>query len=245
MDRGRLISLVRSAVEAEPWIRAAWEGGSSAFGRADALSDVDLQLLTVPERADDAFAAVERALGEGISVVWRLPPGPDYAQRFYQLRDTPESLMLDLCVLRPERLGPYLDPVRHGRPLVWFDRDGVVVSAPDPDLDAILARRRDQLRGRIALLGHLPGKELERGKAIEAMDTYQRLLIGPLVELLRARHCPRRQDYGLRYLREDLPGDVVDRLERLVFPTWDGLGACIHEVRAWIARELDEPGRIS
>ena len=29
-------------------------------------------------------------------------------------------------------------------------------------------------------------------------------------------HCPARHDFGLRYLREDLPADVADRVESLV-----------------------------
>jgi hypothetical protein len=29
-------------------------------------------------------------------------------------------------------------------------------------------------------------------------------------------HCPWRYDFGLRYLREDLPPDVADQVEELV-----------------------------
>ena len=36
------------------------------------------------------------------------------------------------------------------------------------------------------------------------------------MRLLRAEHCPERHDYGLRYLRDDLPAEVADRLEALV-----------------------------
>jgi hypothetical protein len=244
LDRATLAHALRSALEGETWIRAAWEGGSAAFGRADRFSDLDLQLLVEPGRADDAFARVEReldALG-GASATWRPPAAPDYDQRFYQLRDAPEWLMVDLCVMRPERLGPYLDPVRHGRPIVWFDRDSRVVAHEDPDLAPILARRMDQLRQKLALLAHLPEKELARGHRVEAVDTYLRHLVVPLVEVLRARRCPRRQDYGLRYVREDLPADVVDRLERLLFPTPETLGAAIAETRAWLEQELSAPG---
>ena len=240
LDRAALVRALRPALEGETWVRAAWEGGSAAFGRADAWSDLDLQLLVEPGREGDAFARIERELDAvgGVSAVWKPAPAPDWDQRFYQLRDAPEWLMLDLCVMRPDRLGPYLDPVRHGTPIVWFDRDRRLIPNEDPDLAPILARRMDQLRQRYLLLAHLPAKELARGHLVEAMDTYFRHLVGPLVEVLRARHCPRRQDYALRYMREDLPPDVVVRLERLLFPRPDTLGVCIAEVRAWIDREI-------
>ena len=38
----------------------------------------------------------------------------------------------------------------------------------------------------------------------------------PVVRLLRVEHCPWRHDFGLRYLREDLPADVADQVEELV-----------------------------
>jgi hypothetical protein len=36
------------------------------------------------------------------------------------------------------------------------------------------------------------------------------------VRLLRVQYCPWRHDFGLRYLREDLPPEVADRIEELV-----------------------------
>lgn len=237
--RARLVTALRAAVEV-PWIDAAWVGGSEAFGRQDAWSDVDLQLLCDPARSGDAFALVEGCLAQqgGIEAVWEPPPNPDFAQRFYRVAGFPEFCMVDLCVMVPERLAPWLDPERHGRPTVWFDRVGAVRPVRDEGLDDRLAARRAQLVARVELLGHLPAKALARGHRVEAVDTYQRLLVAPLVELLRARHCPRRQDYGLRYLEVDLPAEVVARLERLSLPADErALAEAIDEVRAWL-REL-------
>jgi hypothetical protein len=59
------------------------------------------------------------------------------------------------------------------------------------------------------------------------------------VEVLRARYCPLRQDYGMRYLPQDLPPEVVSALERLVLPADQAaLQAAISEARAWLGREL-------
>lgn len=241
-SRAELLDRLRDAVSAAPWIDAAWIGGSDAFGRADALSDIDLQVLTPVARSDEAFALVERCLGDAGGVEATLvvpePAWHGHRQRFYRVRGLPETAMVDLCVMRADKLGPFLDPVRHGAPVVWFDRVGALVPVDDPDLAAVFSQRMAVLRARVDLLGHLPGKALARGRLVEAVDGFQRLLFAPLVEALRAVHAPRRQDYGLRYLEHDLPPDVVARLERLALPADRGaLGAAIDEARSWL-REL-------
>ena len=45
---------------------------------------------------------------------------------------------------------------------------------------------------------------------------YLRFPLASVVRLLRVEHCPWRHDFGLRYLREDLPPDVADQIEELV-----------------------------
>ncbi len=236
MTRERIAAALRAAVDV-PWIDAAWVGGSEAFGRNDAWSDVDLQLLLDPDRHAEAFALVEaclEALG-GIDAVYESDPFPDFAQRFYRVVGAPEWCMVDLALMRPERLAPWLDPDRHGRPVVWFDRRGALVPTRDPSLEERFAVRRSRLLARVDLHGHLPGKELARGRVVEAVDAYHRHLLTPLVELLRAEHCPRRQDFGRRYVELDLPAEVVARLERLsLVGSTAELAERIAEARAWI-----------
>ena len=243
MDRQTVMERLRSGLQPHAWIEAAWVGGSDAFGRADERSDIDLQLLVPPERSEEAFEIVEALLGElgGIAAVWRVPEPAwhGHRQRFYQVAGLPETMMIDLCIMRREGLQPFLDPERHGAPIIWFDRTGAIVPVQDESLEEKFQARLDQLRARAALLAHLPQKALARGNLLEAVDTYHKMLLGPLVEVLRARYCPRRQDYGLRYLRQDLPAEVVDELERLALPSGrEGLEEAIGAARAWLEREL-------
>lgn len=244
MDRDDLMRALREALEPAAWIHAAWVGGSDAFGRADARSDVDLQVLVEPEHGDRAFALIEAVIDGlgGAAHVWRVPEPAWHGmrQRFYQLRALPETAMLDVCVARLDRLAPWLDPDRHGRPVIWFDRIGALVPTPDPDLEAGFDRRAEQIVARTRLLAHLPAKALARGRLIEAVDGHHRFLLGPLVELLRRRYDPRRQDYALRYLPEDLPAPVLARLEPL-FLTGDAgsLARAQAEARAWLEAEIE------
>ena len=57
---------------------------------------------------------------------------------------------------------------------------------------------------------------MARGDLAEATWFHMRFTIEPLVRLLRIRHCPARHDFGLRYLRTDLPADDADRVYALL-----------------------------
>ena len=59
-------------------------------------------------------------------------------------------------------------------------------------------------------------KHIQRGNTLHAFDAYQTRLIGPLVELVRIKHCPERSGYHLAYVQWDLPAAIMARLEPLV-----------------------------
>ena len=55
--------------------------------------------------------------------------------------------------------------------------------------------------------------------------------VSTLVRLLRIRHCPARHDFGLRYLRTDLPQGYAERVAALL----DGPGELSDRARATFA----------
>jgi hypothetical protein len=57
---------------------------------------------------------------------------------------------------------------------------------------------------------------VRRGQLPEAVQLYLGFGLSPLVRLLRIEHCPWRHDFGLRYLHEDLPADVANRVTSLL-----------------------------
>ena len=88
----------------------------------------------------------------------------------------------------------------------------------------------------------LVNRALARGHVAEAVDFYLRFSLATLVRLVRVQHCPWRHDFGLRYLREDLPPDLADQVEELV----PGVStASLEELSmrcyAWIDRLLASP----
>jgi hypothetical protein len=74
----------------------------------------------------------------------------------------------------------------------------------------------DQVRQRRVTGEWLVNRAIARGQDAEALQWYLTFALDGLVRMLRVQHCPWRHDFGLRYLREDLPPEVAARLEELV-----------------------------
>ena len=250
MRREQVIEVLRDALLPLPHVNAAWLGGSDAFGRADELSDVDLQVDVDDGFVAATFGAVEAALAAASPIVARLvmpmPTWHGHAQRFYRLRDTAETCAVDVVVF--ERSDPrryYNQPERHGRPLVLFDRAGVVRPVPlDPaELDATLAAAVAGIRERLPFTLPQAAKEVGRGDALAALGSYHRYLLAPLVTLYRVRHTPARHDFGSRYTRDDLPPEVQETLAELSFVAdLDDLAAKLPRAERLLRELLDELG---
>ena len=184
MRRAQVIEVLHGALLPLAWVNAAWLGGSDAFGRADELSDVDLQVDVDDGHVAATFGAVEAALAAASPIVARLvmpmPTWHGHAQRFYRLRDTPQTCAVDVVVF--ERSDPrryYNQPERHGRPLVLFDRAGVVrpVLLDPAELDATLAAAVAGIRERLPFTLPQVAKEVRRGDALAALGSYHRYLL--------------------------------------------------------------------
>ena len=241
--RTTIIDALRAALEATPAARAAFLGGSDATGRTDEHSDIDLVVIVDDGAVEQAFLAVHAALQQlsPISHRWRVPEPAwhGHSQEFLALRDADPAHFVDLLVMRATAAavpgGRFLEPARHGQPIVLFDRDGLI--APDPldlvQLDARIAERLEVLRERFPLFQTLITRAVRRGFVAEAAVAYQDLALRPLIELLRIRHCPERFDYGARYLDRDLPAGVRSDVESLALP------ATLDQVESFRARAAE------
>ena len=225
LTRAALLAAVRAALEPLPFVLCRWEGGSPAFDRADAWSDVDLQCEVDDDQVPATFAAVEAALARVAETSRRFvvpePAWHGHSQRFYQFANAEPWLMLDLCVMRRGTPNKFNEPEVHGAAHVLFDRSGLfgsrVIRTDRAALEARLRERIAALRTRFALFQVLVEKESWRRNAIDALHFYQGLTLAPLVELLRIRHDPLRHSWGNRYLHRILPAADATRLEQLMY----------------------------
>jgi hypothetical protein len=209
---------------ADPDVRCVWVGGSAATGGYDDWSDLDVDALCTPGTSTAAYTRwLARAHADfDLRSVWEVPEHvwPDGRQCFLNLQDRPGLLLeptriIDLHVSDLSDQHSHLDVRRHGTPIVLHDPDGLVVPE-DEDVSDEVAATVDQSRQRRDVDEWLVNRAVARGHVAEATDFYLRFALGTLVRLLRVQHCPWRHDFGLRYLREDLPPEIADRVEELV-----------------------------
>lgn len=226
VSRQAIIDTVSAALAADPEVLAAWLGGSDATGRTDEYSDVDLQVIVPDAHVEAVFVTVRQAL-ESLSPIarsYRLPEPAWHglSQEFFQLAETDPNHLLDFAVIPASKPASarLLERERHGEALVLFDRGGHL--APPPlDWEEHLgkaAARLATMRSTVPLFAPMVEKAVRRGHLAEAAAFYQALILRPLVELLRLRHCPERYDYGWRYLDRDIPPADRALIERLAFP---------------------------
>lgn len=224
LDREEIIEALRSGLEAREVFRAAWLGGSDANGRADAMSDIDVFFVYPPGRLDEAEHAFDEVVASisPVAIRYRMPEPAWHGSRqvFYQLANAPECVMVDWLAVEAGKDHPWLERERHGTPRVLLDRDGVVrsKSVDRAAIDDAVRRKIEELRLRFPLLRHLAAKQAARGLPVDGAYFYQALVLRPLVDLLRCAHAPERHDFGFRYLKDDLPRDVYERVCALAYP---------------------------
>ncbi|HCB04310.1 MAG TPA: hypothetical protein PLZ93_23325 [Nocardioides sp.] len=218
------LAWLSATAEADPDVLCVWVGGSAATGGYDEWSDLDVVALCTPGTAFEAYArwlASARAAFD-IRDVWEPPAStwPDGRQCFLNLQDRPGLLLeptrlVDLVVLDLADQHSHVDVRRHGDLVVLYDPGSRIVLEPE-DVSTAMEQAVDQVRQRRVTGEWLVNRAIARGHVAEAVDLYLRFPLAGVVRLERVRHCPWRHDYGLRYLREDLPAEVADRIEELV-----------------------------
>lgn len=244
LDLGRYehaLAWLRARAQADPDVRAVWVGGSAATGGYDEWSDLDVDVLCAPGTSPRVHESLLASLPVEPASVWRLPEAtwPDGRQSFVTLDADPGRLaaptwILDLHVHDDIPAARRVDPRRHGRVLVVHDPEGVVSQEPEDEAD--LVRRRvaelDQVHQRRPVAGWLVARALARDHPAEATALHLRFGVAALLTLLRNECCPWRHDFGLRYLRADLPAGLADRVEALL-PGPRPLAEVAAECLAW------------
>jgi len=221
--REQVVSVISAALASAPFVRAAWLGGSSAFGRVDEWSDIDLNVIVEDDSVAATFELVEDALARigGIDLVHEVPQPAwhGHAQKFYRLREASPFLLVDFVVQRRSAGNRFLEREVHGEPEILFDRDGLS-AAGEVDADQLERRLRER-RGSLPVLFDLfqvfVQKELNRGNDIEALTFYHAFTLRPLVEAARIRYTPWRASFHTRHIHYDLPDEIVARLRPLFF----------------------------
>ncbi|MCF6379643.1 hypothetical protein L2K70_18685 [Nocardioides KLBMP 9356] len=235
-----------------PALQVVVVNGSAVTGGWDDHSDLDVEAWCGGDAATTYDAVLALARDElPVDHVWELPEAtwPDGRQCFIHFQPDAADLgrptrLVDLVVLTtPERLT--VDTRRHGTPIVLHDPEGLLVLEDDDEAAMEAARRQavEQTAQRRQTAAWLVERAVARGDLAEATTLHLRFAVEPLVRLLRIQHCPARWDFGLRYLRTDLPDGFAERVEALL-PGPD-LGVRTRAAFAWQDELLAQLARVT
>jgi predicted nucleotidyltransferase len=236
------LAWLRSTGESDPDVRAVFVAGSAVTGGYDEHSDLDVEVLATPGQAVAAYRRLLVAARRDFEVhqVWELPEAtyPDGRQAFLNLSPDAGDMsrptrIIDLHVSDLADQHRLVDERRHGTPYVIYDPEGLVGLRHDDE--EAMSRARDeaveQAAQRRPTAQWLVNRAIARGDDVEANAFHFGYGVTPLVRLLRIRHCPARHDFGLRYLRTDLPPGYADRVAALF--AGDNLQARSDATFAW------------
>ena len=234
-------------LEPEEWVLAVWEGGSAATGYLDDLSDLDLAMVVRDDSVERAFDILEDYLGGtyGISSRMRMPEPAwhGHSQCFYFINDAPELFYIDLLVEKESSGNRLLEPERHGTPVIWLDRSGILRACRATGEELGDKRRRffESLSAFLPLIATEVRKQIERGKRIDAVTQHQRFVAGRLAGLLNLKYRPARFDFGIRYAERAYPEEVNRRLEELLYiPGFQEVGPAFQRAYSWALALLEE-----
>lgn len=219
--RAELISCLQANSQAV----AAWEGGSAANGTTDPYSDIDL-VVVGKDSLETIFELIEFALGRVSRISYKyVEPKcfwPGCYQRIYFLEGAPKHFFVDIAVFLEtsrEVLSEFMQPERHGNPVVWFDEVGIV-KPRSSDLVALKSqhlKRLHEIEAAYPIFKLEVLKELDRRHPIDAYGFYFGAVVRALVELMGILHRPFRYDFGLRYLHKTFPETEQKVIERLIY----------------------------
>jgi predicted nucleotidyltransferase len=246
IDRSKLIDTIIETLKPLEYVDALWEGGAASWKRVDEWSDIDLYVVCDDERVEDTFNVIEKAVTSlsPIEVKFRMPEPAWHgaSQVFLRLRDASPFLFLDIAVMKRSSKEKFLQYQIHGKPLVHFDKTGVVKDEPVEPAAYLkqIETRLEFLKATFNLFQVLVLKEINRGNDMEALSYYLSYVYRPLVEVLRIKHSPWHYRFFTTYIYYEMPADVVARLHRLYFVHDVGaLAKCREEAESWFWETVD------
>jgi hypothetical protein len=213
--------------EADSDVRVVFVGGSAVTGGYDQHSDLDVEVLATPGQAVPTYRRLLTAALANFEAhhLWELPEAtwPDGRQAFLNLTTDAGDMsrptrIVDLHVSDLADAHRLVDERRHGTPYVVHDPEGLVELRHD-DEEAMARARTEaiaQTAARRPTAQWLVNRALARGDRVEAHAFHIGYGVNPLVRLLRIKHSPARHDFGLRYLRTDLPEGYAERVAALL-----------------------------
>ncbi|MBI2850127.1 MAG: hypothetical protein HYX80_03680 [Chloroflexi bacterium] len=215
--REQIIRALEEAVRDNPSVFALWLEGADAYGAVDRYSDIDFWLDVRDGDENRILDEIEKSLSQLAELDFVYQPKhahPLIKHRILHLIDTPETLLIDVCIQSHSRDYEFVKG-DYEQPKIIFNRGGIKFREFDEAaFQKELEDRVYHLKMAFAQQSRVLAK-IERGDFLEALMYYSKWTLEPLVELLRIKYCPQKRGFHFKHSSRDLPGEVVEQLEYL------------------------------
>ena len=222
LTRQTLVKNLVKSLEKKPYIVACWEGGSAATGRLDEYSDLDLVTCAEANSTEKAMEDMSLALSQLSEIEYSCripePSWHGHSQCFFKISGINENFFIDFVVMSKNTCNKFIEPERHGKPVIYFDKSGFIDSK-SANTDAFTdskEKRFQHLKSFFPFIKIAVTKELKRNKPLDALAFYRRS-VDMLIEIMGMNYRPYRYDFGMRYLHKDFPADIIKTLENLCY----------------------------
>ena len=191
--------------ESDEKIYTAWEGGAVATGFDDDFSDLDMALICDDEYVEELFENTEKYLSEnyGIEVKFRMPEPcwHGHSQAFYLLKDSPKFFYIDLLIQKLSTGNRFMESNRHGNSFVWFDKKDIMDGTPvtEETIKQQVQQKFNYFKTSFIFTKMELEKQILRGREVDALDGYYKLILGRLAFLFNLKNRPAKHDFGLLY----------------------------------------------
>ncbi|MCD6329636.1 MAG: nucleotidyltransferase domain-containing protein [Candidatus Cloacimonetes bacterium] len=209
--------------ESDEKVYTAWEGGSFATGFDDDYSDLDIALICDDDHVEGLFEKTEKFLEDtyGIKEKLRMPEPSwhGHSQTFYLLKDSPQFFYIDLLIEKLSAGNRFMESNRHGNSVVWFDKKGLMDGTPMPDEDfkKKIVPKLEYFKKSFFITKIELEKQVLRGRDVDALDGYYKLILGRLAFLLNVKNRPAKHDFGLLYSYRDWPREYHEFVQKLLY----------------------------
>lgn len=220
MDREEIFSKIINELMSYPQINLLAEGGAKAFDRYDELSDLDLMVDAEDGKVPETVKQFETFLEnfKGIKAIYTVAETDELQHKFYKLKDSDRFAIIDLFITAKSNPDKELEIKIHGDFVIHTDTLGYMTDQKFDSADFNKKVEASMIKAKNIFEFFLfqTEKELIRGRYIDAIAYYYDLTLKPLIRMLRIKYNPLHYNFGLRYLSDELPGDLVKELEILL-----------------------------
>lgn len=220
ISRETIILKLKQILFNDPSVYAFWLEGADAINKVDQYSDVDIWLDVKDGQESAVFNKIKKILSEISIIDFELEvthPHPKIRQKFFHLKNTSEFLIIDICLQSHSRVFWYTNEHAGEKVKIIFDKRKVVKFRKlDKDkFNREMIERKKYLQKTYFFYQLWIKKELKRKNFLGAFNYYHIKVLQPLVEFYRIKYQPTKKDYFLKDIKEDLPKNIVLKLENL------------------------------